>query len=1201
MLYTGEFIFKDTSYRLELVETDLKKRLDILDPSNNKYLVSVIEDNIKGTKVYSGDLDLYYVYERLMREARQFRFREEEIEEYDDFAEGKVLFVCNQKNERFEYNFKSENSLKVERFLRTPESQLTISLTDKGKSATTPHIFLKYQPISIQKSDFNEDSLILNRISTLAELREKFDLSWMKKKEYIWIEDVFMLNRYMKELMDLLKEDPTLVVDIDTETTGLDYYYYPQGSETKDQLVSIVLTWKEDFAIYIPIKHKYEQNIDLKYVIKILLPVLKYARLRTQYGTFDWKVFREFVDEQGDEISLNIEEDFLLQNFILQPNPRAGSRSLKDKAWEILGIKQLSLSDLFPATRDGGKMEIRFELLPKDLALFYACPDVDLMRIMSRIVGEKIPDISKTVYKAETRFMPISASAEYYGLKLDMKHFEFEKQLCRQLCDELENRIYQLAGYKFNLNSPDQVGHFLYNKLGCEMLIKSKSNPNKGSTSSKALKQLSKVKAETPHDIFMEDITQVVQIPQPDGTYIEDKRLILECKKLNSKKYPEIDLLIEYRNYSKLLTSFFNSIEESNKGGRLYSWINQTGAQTGRIISPLQTLPPFIKHMIIPDTSEHGFIIMDYKQVELRLMFGLAGEDELIALSENPDNDIHRIVAAQIHKKELWEISSGIRKKSKTLNFGIPYSLGDKALAEALYGIARTLEEELENIKKARADKRQFFSAMPRVERLFIDAKDEVRRLGCIFTRTGRGAYYENILSETNKGKIARTLRQAGNFMIQGLGADLFKIGSSNFNERIRKRGWHKTVPVHNAETGAFEGKYPLVRPAFFVHDELGNVYHKKSIHPCQVLYELRETMQIKMKGFPTLFIGPCVVRNWGEAKEDRFEIPIGLLDRWCEEVEQGMYTEPIDNPEDWVYQQIVEYKTTGYIAHLKELVEQLHSENKPVTAENIAKIFRHGILSHDMMGMYDDEMFEKEVGHKPDHVEHLEWAVTKYINENNTLAMLGANIIDFTEHRVVSTSPLEDLNTSEQSSQVNDLFASMLETANTSETKDIEVVKSNVVNFRVPNSSVHSEEKEEMLEYVDELDEYSNPIDVEVNYQFDDSQDDEYSDKYADMYEGAITEDEYVTRAQEILQSFSDYVFTVSRKKIIKIDGMAKDDLNKIIEYLKTLHKDNGLYEVAFQISGKIKITTLKVDKLDDAMIDLIISKSKDKIDKII
>lgn len=1189
MQFNGEFTHKDISYTLDLVETEVKRRVDLKNVDGS-FAVSVIEDNVKGGKVYCGDLDLFYAYERLMREARQFRFQEEEIEEYSDFDEGKVLYVCNQKNERFEYNFKSENSIKIERMLRSPTSKVRISLTDATKSNTTPHLQLKYEEIRIQKSDFNEDSLILSRIATLSELREKFDLSWMKKKVYLWMEDIFMFNKYIKELEDALVEDPSLVVDIDTETTGLDYYYYPKGSETKDKLVSIVMTWKKDFAIYIPLGHKYENNLPMNYVIKRLMRILKFAKLRTQYGTYDWKVFREFKDENGDYLSLNIEEDLLLQHFIIQPNPRAGSRSLKDKAWEVLGIKQLSLSDLFPATKDGGKLEIRFELLPRELAVFYACPDVDLMRGMSEIADLKIPDVSRTVYKAETRYMPIVASAEYYGLKIDMKHFQFEKKLCQQLTDDLEEAIYTLAGYRFNLNSPDQVGHFLYDKLGCEMLVKSKSNPNKGSTSSKALKNLAKVNAEEPNNIFDDDIVQVVQIPQADGTFKEERRLILEKKKLNKKKYPEVDLILEYRNYSKLLSSFFNSIEESNKGGRLYSWINQTGAQTGRTISPLQTLPPFIKHMIIPDTSEHGFLIMDYKQVELRLMFGLAGETNLIDLSENPDNDIHRIVAAQIHKKELWEISSGIRKKSKTLNFGIPYALGDRALAEALYGLARTMEEELENVKKAREDKRQFFEAMPRVERLFIDTKDEVRRIGCIYTLTGRGAFYDNLLAETNKGKIARTLRQAGNFMIQGLGADLFKIGTANFQERVRKRGWDRCVPVHNAETGEFEGEFPYVRSAFFVHDELGTVYHKKSIHPCQVLYELKQTMQMKMKGFPTLFIGPCVVRNWGEAKEDKFEIPIELLQKWCDEVEAGMYTEPIDNPEDWVYEEIVKYKTEGYIEHLNELSDKLKAEGTPITARNIAKIFRHSILSHDMMSMYEDKDFEKEFNRKPDHVEHLEWSVEKYVIDSGFIETHVGEVVDLDKYRTISADPLADA-----PPITDDLFASMFEPVKNDSLIEQPVHK--VVEFKIPNANAYEEDKNEMLEFVDELEEYSNPIDVKVAYNFDDTSDDEYSDGYANMYDGAISDEEYQTRAMEILQSFNEFIFTMGRKKLIKVDGIEKTELSSIIKYLQSIHVDNGLYEVAFMIGGKTKFTNIKVDKLDDTMLDIIIRKSQDKV----
>lgn len=1157
-----------------MTESKTGKRVDItkefVDPFSTPFgdnlIVSYVEDFVENKRYYSGDVDAYYAYERIIREVRLVSFTDEQTTEDETFEDGEVRYKVEYKNDDYIYSFDSLFMEKQNLYYKAKENEISLKLVSNNFSQSNRHQMLSYNPIEIQKADIDKNGILISRIATLQELREKYDLSWMKAKDYRWVNSLSELKQYMLEFYAYFKANPkTAKLAFDTETTGLNVYNLPKESGEKDVLVSIVITWKKDFALYIPLRHTYEENLDEQAVLKILYPFLKNVPIITQYGVFDLKTLIEF-ELEGENIPFrfNLREDLLIENYVIDPNPNRGSRGLKDQVAKWLNIKQLSLSDLFPRTADGKKQEIQFQLLRKEIALFYACPDVDLLLACHDIVRPQVPEISNGIYNVEIQFMPIAAEAEYYGLKIDMKQFYYEKKLCEELAIFLEHCIYEAAGYKFNINSHDQVSDLLYNKFRCEKIVRSKSNPSKGSTNSKALKHLSKLKKETPDERFKTDLVQY--FTNEKGK--KDQRIIIEKDKLNSARYPIVLLIMQYRDVMKLLTGFFDSIERSNKGGRLYSWVNQTGAQTGRIISPLQTLPPYIKKMIIPDTSEHGWIVMDFKQVELRLMFGIANETSMIEESQDPDKDIHRIIAAGLYHKKIWQIFKALRGIAKALNFGIPYQLGIPSLAEALYGFAKTEEQKKENIEKAKADRAGYMALMPRVERMFEDTKLLVSKYGKIFTRLGRGYYYPSIFEETDRGKIARMLRQGGNARIQGLGADTFKYGAVELDKAIRAKKWHHLVEVTNEETGEYEGKYPLVRQSFFVHDELGVNYHKKTINPLQVLYLLQKHMEVEIEGFPPLYIGPAVVVNWAEAKKDKFEIPTQLLYKWCEEVEQGMHTEPLENPEKWVLDEVEKYHALRYEEYFKELRTTLSEQGLAFTVDNIKQAFRHDNLVHHVMSIYDDKMYEKENGHQPEDVQWLEWAVAKYIKVN------GIEVEeDGSEYTESASSEIE---------LTNNPYANIFEEMETGSTMF---------------SLGHEEDDEMLRELEEEHDIFSAPVDVVDRFGFVDSYADaeiELSEDYYKYSENRFDVDEYLTKQEQVKQGFSDNVMTMARVKYIDVSSNTKEAVAQITEYLKEQHRDDGLYGVSFLHGQEIIETPFMVDKIDEALIDLIINKTK-------
>lgn len=1158
MLFSGTLTYKDTVYPVTVVEKGERTRTDIFKskinlgaPSSGEVEVSVFEDISEGVRDYFGNLDLYFVVERLNRESRLYRFQHDEIETSDDFEEGKIIFTCTQRSERFEYNYKSENQTKVYKYLRTPEATLELTLADPNYILTNKHIQLSYSPVEIRSAEFNRDSIILSRIATVAELREKYDLSWLNNKNYIWVDNLDYLRQYCAELLTF-----DGIVAIDTETTGLNMYNYPEGSDEGDTIVSIVIAREDrvDEAIYIPLGHLYEDNLPLEETLDIVKPVVEKCSNLTQYGIYDFKVFMKY------KMKLRIKNDTLIQAYIIEPNSKKTSkkvaRGLKESIMMEFGIKQLSLSDLFPATKEG-KVEIRYELLSKELALIYACPDVDLLIQLYKRRQKIFPSVSNFIYNVEIDVMPIVADAEFRGMRTDLNKFQLEKRLCEEVVEDLESLVYELAGYRLNLNSPDQVGNLIYNKLHCEKIVKSKSDQTKGSTGAKALELICNIKRETPSTLFKDDIVQ--EYIDTDG--VLQRRTILKAKDLNMAKYPVVHVLMKYRDYSKLLSSFFNTIDDSNKGGWIFNWINQTGAQTGRIITPFQTFPAFIKGMIVGDSSDHGLIVYDMKQIELRLMFGLAKEVDMIEASSDPDNDIHRVAAGKIHQLDLWQVHKDIRKESKGLNFGIPYSLGDYMLAAHLYGYPVT-DDKIEMAKDAR---RRYYEAMPRVERLFIDAKDWILKNGYIFTRLGRGFYYENILQETHRGKINRMLRQGGNGIIQGFCADVYKWGMVRIQKAIERRGWDKLVETPG------EGWHRMVRQAMFVHDENVMPYNKKLINPIQVLAEIRDAAQIKMDGFPPFFIGASVVDNWGEGKEDKYEIPPRLMDIFYDEVQAGMHTEPIPNPREYVLERIHQFKEQSFRDYFDELKDKLRKEGKPVTAENLGKIFRHGVLVHDLVADFKmPNDYHKTLGRTPEHVDHIEYAVVKYCEK---YGILESDTISLFEKP--------------QQFSAEELLASL----------DVIDPKVNVVDLTIPD------ENDESKHFADSLAEYSNPIDVSDREFFDDA-DPEYEiddDQYAALTEGLFDKSDYDARKQEIEGTFTESVLTVSRNKIITFKLVNARAVELINTYVNQQKVENGLYRVYYRRFGELFDTGIDVDRLDDVLIDLILSKTHEELNEML
>lgn len=286
--------------------------------------------------------------------------------------------------------------------------------------------------------------------------------------------------------------------------------------------------------------------------------------------------------------------------------------------------------------------------------------------------------------------------------------------------------------------------------------------------------------------------------------------------------------------------------------GWIFPHFNQAGTDSGRIAGyepNLQQVSKKIRDIFIADSDEFYIFDADYSQIELRVMAGMAGDDFMIKAFSDPDNDIHVAKAALLHGIPEDKVDKEMRTQSKKLNFGIPYGMGPVTLAHEIFG-----KVTQETIAKAKYLYDKYFETSPKLKDLFTQLKDYASLTGYSVTKFGRRRYIPDLKSPDKK-KRESGLRKAGNTPIQGTAADILKMAYVRLATKLRE--------LYPSE----DFRNPKVRIAGSVHDEVLLIVHK-SINPWVLIKLARECMELKIDGFPPIFIGMHVCNTWGMVKE---------------------------------------------------------------------------------------------------------------------------------------------------------------------------------------------------------------------------------------------------------------------------------------------------------------------------------------------
>ncbi|MEM4385948.1 MAG: DNA polymerase [Candidatus Anstonellales archaeon] len=817
---------------------------------------------------------------------------------------------------------------------------------------------------------------------------EKNDISWLKEKNYFIVnndEDAERIFNYL--------ENYNGVISYDTETTGLNINFFGKKNSKfnkeidrnkyrVDELVGIIFSIKPNTAYYFPVKNRkfknlYEDKASCirRQVVERIKARYTIGDLRDREGDMADYVRNTPVDEFETDVILmervrdilekkhivayngifeckvgwlydidtNLRDDVailyqLLYRFKNSSDSNKKMPTLKKLVYEEFGVEQWDLEDFFVVGKGKKKdYKIDFSYMDYNGTRIYAPADGDFtLQLYLKYKKDLLENYRELEYLYSVEVMVSCAIAymEFYGHRIDEEKIirvreETKAKMCVLECKILEminnqsNVLERLKEMREELEVSLEAGDVgvIGNKVEG---IRKYVEENKGS-----LKVINLASPKQVATLFYEDL----KIPS-SSLSVSDNAIkpLLKMKNENGEPlYPIVHLYREWKDLDTLLTKFFGKLPEfMYPGGYIFSSYGQIDTATGRMNCSkpnAQQYPSEITKIVIP---RPGCVMLDadYSQIEYRVLVALSGEKKLAEMFSDPDSDYHTLMASLMYGVPYASVTPKMRKDAKSFNFGIPYGMGFNSLAILLHGKCGPLE-----VEDAKEKYELYFKDQPKVRKFFEDVKEMARVNGYTKTYFNRYRYYD--IHGENNAKVAAALRQAGNAVIQGSAADIFKIAvARNFNYIRRNRLYGKLFITN------------------MVHDELLFEIDVTKLNPLKVLADIGKNMQFEIEGFPPLYIGAGINLSWGKAKGKMSEIHPYLLDEITNKVEkQSLYVDKALDPKE-----VVEYfddiiykfrvkKVTDYITDSNNWGKDLH----PAIGNLINLQFTYGIDKGDM------------------------------------------------------------------------------------------------------------------------------------------------------------------------------------------------------------------------------------------------------------
>jgi DNA polymerase-1 len=552
--------------------------------------------------------------------------------------------------------------------------------------------------------------------------------------EYGFLETKEDLERFA----ELLSEQERYAFDTETTSTA------PLDAD----LVGMSFAWAETEAHYVPTPLPDGTSTDE--VLDVLGPLL--ARETTKVGhnlKYDLLVMRRHGVEIGGPLV-----DTMVAHYLIRPED---AHNLDDVARSVLSYKMVPISDLIG---DGADEETMRDVEVVDAAR-YACEDADISWRLADALRDELEEVGlwDITHDVEFPLVRVLADMEHTGIRVDTDILDAISADLAERLDTIETQIFDLAGEEFNINSTQQLGEILFEKL--DLPVISKTSTGRPSTKESVLQELS-----TEHEIP--------------------------------------GLVLDWRSTYKLKSTYLDSLGElvRDDSGRIHTSFNQTRTATGRLSSSepnLQNIPirtemgREIRRAFVP---KDGWKLMaaDYAQIELRILASMSG-DEAMQETFRSGGDIHTDAAARVYDIDPGEVTRDQRRKAKEVNYGIPYGVSPWGLAQRL----RTSVDEAQDLIS------QYQKSYPGVSTLLNQLVEEARENGYAETLLGRRRYVPNI-NASNSNRRGYAERIAVNMPIQGTQADMIKIAMNRIFDRLRTNDLQSRMLLQVHDELVFEG-----------------------------------------------------------------------------------------------------------------------------------------------------------------------------------------------------------------------------------------------------------------------------------------------------------------------------------------------------------------------------------------------------------
>lgn len=551
---------------------------------------------------------------------------------------------------------------------------------------------------------------------------DKFTRNQAEKK-YQLITDEPGFIRFLKEI----KNQKSFALD--TETDSLDPF--------NAKLLGLSFSWQNNEAYYLHLGVTAPEKADLfSYQntnqtahawLKQLQPILEDEKIK-KYGhnlKFDWRVLKN-----NGIIVKGLAFDSLLASYLLNPEHR--QHNLDSISFRELGWEKISTEELIGK----GKEAISFAQIAPEKMAQYAGEDADCVWQLQNVLSKKLAteDLGKLFTNLEMPLIQVLADMEEAGIKLNPKPLnQLAKKLELQL-NELTKKIHALAGEQFNINSPKQLQHILFENLKLE---------NKGLKKTKT--GISTADDELEKMIGLHDIIPLIQ---------------------------------KYRELSKLQNTYVLALPIliNKKDDRIHTTYNQSIAATGRLSSTdpnLQNIPTRTeegREIRAAFIAKDGYklLSLDYSQIELRLAAHLSQDKKMMAAFKNAE-DIHTATAAAINGIETKDVTKNMRYAAKAINFGILYGQGPHGLSQ---GAGISYAEAKNFIDR-------YLQVYPGIKKMMDKFITDAREKGYAETLFKRRRPLPELQADLPQMRRAAE-RMAINMPIQGTAADMIKQAMLN-------------------------------------------------------------------------------------------------------------------------------------------------------------------------------------------------------------------------------------------------------------------------------------------------------------------------------------------------------------------------------------------------------------------------------------